>query len=746
MVDLTPFKAGIDAAIKQAPILCDDPRSAFVDVLHGHGLTVPRQIKIDVIDRIDGAEDRRGKGSAWYVYHEFEVEGGVIGVAEFGDWKTGLRDSWQSQSEYRMSDTERSAFLAARELMAQQRELEEIQRHEEAAKKAHEIWHNAEPANDEHPYLKTKGVKAQQHIRVSDKNDLIIPAANADNQIVSLQFIKPDGSKRFLTGGKMKGAYCFFEGNEGTVYIAEGFSTAASVHEATSHITYIAFNAGNLYEVASMVKEKRPDARIIIAGDDDFKNKTNEGKIKAEQAASGLNLECIFPNGTVDFNDMHKDQGIDALKAWLNPDKREAYKAPIAIEDVDFRKPKGVIGSVFDYYNTTSGNKQTGFATQAAIAFTSTILSRRYTTNFNNYPNLYMINVGRSATGKEHAKKMLETLLHKTGFGDLIGGDGYTSAGAVMSTLINKPNHLVCVDEFGRYLEASNNKAGGLHQREANTKIMEAFGRPDGIMRPMNYSTMTKKDADTMANRFVHNPAITMLGITTPATFFKSISIDAVQDGFVNRFLISISSTERSLREHKEPVEVPDSIKQWAKAVTARHGKKHLPMEEASPIVVPFESSAVEIHKEFEQECLDRADKLEQFGMAELVLRCSEISMRLSLNVALGIDPYAQSISKDCAEWSTWYVRKCMHETIGKLKLTISHSDFEADKKEILADLRKRGEKGITKSAMNKTPPYSKFKAKDLLEILNALKEAELAFDEAVKTKGRPSVKWTALN
>ena len=92
-------------------------------------------------------------------------------------------------------------------------------------------------------------------------------------------------------------------------------------------------------------------------------------------------------------------------------------------------------------------------------------------------------------------------------------------------------------------------------------------------------------------------------------------------------------------------------------------------------------------------------------------------------------------------------MKKSLDDTVSRLKITMSHSGFEANKKEILAELRARGKDGITWAAMQKTPPYSKHKPRDLKEIMESLKDANLAGEEPFKGggKGRPTVKWMAL-
>ena len=578
---------------------------------------------------------------------------------------------------------------------------------------------------------------------------LIIPVA-VNNEITSLQFIDASGGKCFLSGGKLKGGWFVIEGEKDVIYITEGYSTGQSVHIATGKTVYIGFNAGNLYEVSSFVKNSHPSSSIILAGDDDFENEKNVGRSKAEQTADGLGLGVIFPTGFNDFNDMHVEKGIDTVKSLLSPKKVDTYKKKEKAKAGDLERPNGVMGDIIDYYNVTSGNKQDGFAIQTALACCSLILGRLFKTNYNNYPSLYLLNVGKTATGKEHAKSVFEKIMDSTKNGHFLAGDGYTSAGAVMSTLLDRPKHGICTDELGRYLEASMNASGGnSNQREANTMLMEAYGRCEGVVRAKNYSSMTakKSDADALKNRIIYNPAITWIGMTTPSTFFNTIDINSVMDGFVNRFIISISDAEPDIRRHKEPVDVPQVINDWAAIVMKRGTSDYISSEESKEQVVTISEEADKAQIEFQVELLKIRKGLEKYQMDGLVGRANEQAMRISLIHALSENPHTKTIEKSSMDWGINYMRISLLKTIEMLKITISNSGYEGDKKKILADLRERGEEGITWAIMQKTPPYSQFKQRDLKEILQALKDANLASDElATSSKGgRPTLKWTAI-
>jgi hypothetical protein len=474
------------------------------------------------------------------------------------------------------------------------------------------------------------------------------------------------------------------------------------------------------------------------------------GREKAEQAASGLNLEVIFPAGFVDFNDMHAASGIDALKKLFGSDEIQTYKKPKKEKSGDFDRPAGILGDIVDYYNATSGNNQQGFAIQTALAICSLVLSRHYKTSTDNYTPLYLLNVAKSGTGKEHAKTVTEKILHQAGLGHLIAGDGYTSAGAVFSTLLDRPRHISVIDEFGRYLEAGREMGkGNQHQRDANTKLMEAISRSHSIIRPPSYSAMTlKKDqADAIKNRQVHNPCITLLTMTTPDTLFKSLNMGAIKDGFFNRFIVSISDAQRTVRHHKQAIDVPERIIEWVEKILARSDSTDFATEPANPIALNFTITAYEMQLEFQKYTnVKLPNDLEKFGMSELSGRSNEMAMKISLICALARDPNALNITDDDMKWAIEYVRKSLDKTVDALKLTLSHSDFESHKKEILGNIREKGEAGISWSQMQKTPPYSQHQARYLKEILQALKDADLISDEPYQpTVGRPSIKWIAL-
>ncbi|MHB1934821.1 MAG: toprim domain-containing protein [Leptospirillum sp.] len=154
----------------------------------------------------------------------------------------------------------------------------------ESKAKAIRIWQGAKPDNPAHPYLSRKSILPHQARQIGDS--LMIPLQDASGALSNLQFIHPDGTKRFLRGGATKGLFTVIgEPSEaGRVYVAEGFATGATVHELTGRPVFVAFSASNLPAVAQVVRKAFPKTEIVLAADAD-----PEGEKCSEEAAREVN-------------------------------------------------------------------------------------------------------------------------------------------------------------------------------------------------------------------------------------------------------------------------------------------------------------------------------------------------------------------------------------------------------------------------------------------------------------------------
>ena len=251
--------------------------------------------------------DKQGSCNGWYViYPDSNIESGC-----FGSWKDA--GTWHSWSSRKPIDHLEADLLRQRNDQAKrQREAEQQRQHQAATAYANRLWSESPPADPNHPYLIAKGIKPHN---LRQSGDVLLVPLIHDGHLVNLQRIYPDGSKRFLKGGMVKGCYSLIgriiEGKP--LYVCEGWATGATIHEYEGHAVACAMNCGNLLDVGKHLQRSRPLAVLIIAGDDDRMTKDNPGKSAAIKAAAALGCGLVlppFPDDAPltlsDFNDLRQ--------------------------------------------------------------------------------------------------------------------------------------------------------------------------------------------------------------------------------------------------------------------------------------------------------------------------------------------------------------------------------------------------------------------------------------------------------
>ena len=265
-----------------------DPIQEFKAAMLGAGLTPPDIIEPDGQRHRFDADGRKGKRTGWYTLY---LDGTPVG--NFGCWRTlpeGV--NWCSKSKDTMTEAERQAHRQRMADMQRQREQGTKDRQAEVKAECAKLWEvSRECLDGEHPYLTRKGIKPYGlHIMGKGEAARLLVPMRINSELVSLQFIGADGGKRFKTGEQVQGAYCRIGspvagGTQPTAIVCEGFATGATLFESTGSMVVVAFNAGNLKAVAQALRQRIPDARIILAADDDVNTPGNPGLTKAKEAA-----------------------------------------------------------------------------------------------------------------------------------------------------------------------------------------------------------------------------------------------------------------------------------------------------------------------------------------------------------------------------------------------------------------------------------------------------------------------------
>lgn len=283
----------------------------FQDILHVNGL-IPSEIMADGKLHRCPTQTKPHKQNGAYIAHL-----DTPATLWWCNWESGEQGTFTEAEEKILSPAEREIWRQRHNAIRRQREAECAQRREAAAHQARSILNTASPCSPEHVYLRRKGIPALGNVRQDRNGMLLIPVRDHSGNVQSLQYIAPDGTKRFLVGGKVQGGHFVIPGKpEKPLVLCEGYATGASIHLACECTVYVAFSANNLPAVAAIVRNTFPDNPILICGDSD-----ETGRGKGQEAAQAAQARLVLPTFTAgtgkDFNDLHQSEGLQEVRRQL---------------------------------------------------------------------------------------------------------------------------------------------------------------------------------------------------------------------------------------------------------------------------------------------------------------------------------------------------------------------------------------------------------------------------------------------
>lgn len=294
------------------------PEEQLIDAIRAAGLEQPDQVIMDgKLHRFRSGTKgsaKAGDKSGWYV-----VFGDGIPAGRFGCWRMGFESPWRADVGRQFSPAEEMAHVRR---MADAKALRDAaleKQHEVAESTVAAIWSQASAASADHPYLKRKGV--QPHgARITGDGRLMLPLFGQDGTLCSLQYIAHDGSKLYHPGAQTGGKFWMVGTMDepGTLFVAEGFATAATIHETTGRPCVVSYSASSLVPVTGTMREMYGATQdIVIVADND---KSGVGQKSADQASAKFGARVVIPPiDGMDAND-YAQAGHDLASLLLPPD------------------------------------------------------------------------------------------------------------------------------------------------------------------------------------------------------------------------------------------------------------------------------------------------------------------------------------------------------------------------------------------------------------------------------------------
>lgn len=282
------------------------------------------------------------------------------------------------------------------------------------------------------------------------------------------------------------------------------------------------------------------------------------------------------------------------------------------------------------------------------------IAGRAYNTNTRSGLSQYIALLAKTGTGKEAAASSISTLLMAVrskipAATDFMGPSVFASGPALHRVLAAKPCFVSVLGEFGLLLQKMSNRNANTADMTLKKTLLDSYGKSGygNILQPSVYSD---KEKDVAA---IQSPNITILGESTPESFYDSLDEGAVTSGFLPRFFIIEYFGERPDRNpnagNPPSEQLLNKVSELIScAVQANHNGACMPVR-----------NDVHAQKEldnFDHEC-DTKMRGQGDVLAEVWNRAHLKALKLAALLAVGCNPYEPVVTVQMAQWAIDLIR-----------------------------------------------------------------------------------------
>jgi hypothetical protein len=423
-----------------------------------------------------------------------------------------------------------------------------------------------------------------------------------------------------------------------------------------------------------------------------FSDKTRGIDSAADEESNALRF---YANMLHTINRERKKRGESPHRFLYRLNQPAPKPLPISEARKEYPKARGFMRDFQKYCELMSNGKTDALSLGGAISVMSILCANRYRTQAVQYdvrPNLYVINLAKSGSGKECPQNLVKDLLKDS---DTLGANSYRSGTSIIQGLPDQQERLSVMNECASFLKDIAQGEG--FQQEMNDILSNLFS--------CVHTEFSGISSVGSGDKFgaCYNPSISIFGSTTMFGFRTSVNQSMGTKGLMPRFLTfwqynlgsrrwptstDIKKAEDVLKDMQLFVKnvfavkkriskdyVPPPIIEDGESPVAHRGKKY------DPFLVPMTDEATDRFKSYAEKFFPSDTQEESFEdafrnrFAELAVKCALLDA-----VSLGLD----EIGKDSMEWGIAVVDACWDNIRGVYEQTSASNAIEKNSLKVL--------------------------------------------------------------
>lgn len=317
--------------------------------------------------------------------------------------------------------------------------------------------------------------------------------------------------------------------------------------------------------------------------------------------------------------------------------------------------PPGLVGEIAQYIHQTAIRPVPEIALAAAIAVTAGVCGRSYNISGSGL-NQYIILLAKTGAGKEGATTGIDNLIASVRpqvpmVDQFIGPSAFASGQALIKVLDERPCFVSVLGEFGLTLQQLCDPRANAPQVMLKKVLLDLYSK-SGWNKVLRSSVYSDTDKNT---KIVQAPNVTILGESTPETFFEGLDIHHIAEGLIPRFSVVEYTGPRPPRNRNaNQPPAPQLAQRFSDLVavsltTANNG---------TCANVQLDTPAMALMDSFDTKADAQINGAGNDVEMQLWNRAHLKALKLSAIIAVGVNPHAPVVTEAIAQWAITFVEK----------------------------------------------------------------------------------------
>lgn len=353
-------------------------------------------------------------------------------------------------------------------------------------------------------------------------------------------------------------------------------------------------------------------------------------------------------------------QAATAAPVPALPEVAAASFAPVgksvtAVEGVGIPWPPGFVGTVAKYIYQSAPRPVKEVAIVGALGLLAGIVGKAWCIPQSGL-NLYIVLIGKSGIGKEAMHSGISNIIRACQkdfvmFSKFIDFTDYVSGPALIKACVVNPCFVNVSGEWGKKMERLSQDTRDTALQTLRTQMTNLYQKsgPAAIVGGIGYSSTDNNVAS------IAGVSYSMIGETTPGTFYKTLNESMMEDGFMSRFLLFEYNGPR-VHENEFQLIAPDAAMVRALNNIAMQADALINKEQT--VMIGRTEEAAAIMKAFDLECDDRINETQDESKRQMWNRAALKAARVAGVLAVANNHHAPVITAEDIHWAHERVRE----------------------------------------------------------------------------------------